>query len=123
MLGYWRNEEATRAAIDAEGWLATGDLAELRDGKIYIRGRAKDILVMSNGEKLPPQDAELAILRDPVFEQVMLIGEGTPVSRPARRHAGDRREGADPACERPARVVSALGARAPRHRDARAVEH
>jgi long-chain acyl-CoA synthetase len=78
MLGYWRNDDATRAAIDADGWLATGDVAELRGGKLYIRGRVKDILVLSNGEKLPPQDAELAILRDPVFEQVMLIGEGRP---------------------------------------------
>jgi long-chain acyl-CoA synthetase len=78
MLGYWRNEEATRAAIDADGWLATGDVAELRGGKLYIRGRVKDILVLSSGEKLPPQDAELALLHDPAFEQVMLIGEGRP---------------------------------------------
>ena len=78
MLGYWRNEEATRAAIDTEGWLHTGDLAEIRAGKIVIRGRAKDIFVMSNGEKLPPQDVELAILHDSVFEQVMLIGDGRP---------------------------------------------
>jgi long-chain acyl-CoA synthetase len=78
MLGYWRDEAATRAALDADGWLHTGDLAEIRGGKIYIRGRAKDILVMSNGEKLSPQDVELAILRDPVFEQVMVIGEGMP---------------------------------------------
>jgi len=78
MLGYWRNDEATRAAIDADRWLHTGDLAEIRAGKIYIRGRAKDIIVMSNGEKLPPQDVELALLHDPVFEQVMLVGEGRP---------------------------------------------
>ena len=78
MRGYWRNDEATHATLDADGWLHTGDLAELRGGKIYIRGRAKDILVMSNGEKLSPQDVELAILRDPVFEQVMVIGEGRP---------------------------------------------
>jgi len=78
MLGYWRNDEATRAAIDAEGWLHTGDIAEIRDGRIYIRGRVKDILVMSNGEKLPPQDVEFALLHDPVFEQVMLVGEGRP---------------------------------------------
>jgi long-chain acyl-CoA synthetase len=78
MLGYWRNDEATRAAIDAEGWLHTGDVAELRDGRIYIRGRLKDIVVMSNGEKLPPQDAEFAVLHDPVFEQAMLVGEGRP---------------------------------------------
>jgi long-chain acyl-CoA synthetase len=78
MQGYWRNPDATREVLGGDGWLRTGDLAELRDGRIYIRGRAKDILVMSNGEKLPPQEAEFAILHDPVFEQVMLVGEGRP---------------------------------------------
>ena len=78
MQGYWRNDEATRAVITGDGWLRTGDLAQVVDGKIFIRGRAKDILVLSNGEKLPPQDVELAILHDPVFEQVMLVGEGRP---------------------------------------------
>jgi long-chain acyl-CoA synthetase len=78
MRGYWRNEEATRTSIDAEGWLHTGDVAEIRDKRIYIRGRVKDILVMSNGEKLPPQDVEFALLHDPIFEQVMLVGEGRP---------------------------------------------
>jgi long-chain acyl-CoA synthetase len=77
MLGYWRNDEATRRTL-VDGWLHTGDLAEIRDGRIYIRGRAKDVLVLSNGEKLPPQDVELAIMHDPAFEQVMLIGEGRP---------------------------------------------
>lgn len=76
MQGYWRNLEATRATIDAQGWLHTGDLAEIREGRIYIRGRAKDILVMSNGEKLSPQDVEFALLHDATFEQVMLVGEG-----------------------------------------------
>jgi len=79
MLGYWKNPEATRAALTDDGWLRTGDLAEIKDGKVCLRGRAKDILlVLSNGEKLPPQDAEFAILHDPVFEQVMLAGEGRP---------------------------------------------
>ncbi|MBK7742443.1 MAG: AMP-binding protein [Betaproteobacteria bacterium] len=78
MLGYWRNEPATQAALDADGWLHSGDLAEIRDGRIHILGRAKDVLVLSNGEKLPPQDVELAILHDSVFEQVMLVGEGRP---------------------------------------------
>jgi long-chain acyl-CoA synthetase len=78
MLGYWRNDEATRASIDADRWLHTGDVAQIREGRIYILGRVKDILVMSNGEKLPPQDVEFALLHDPVFEQVMLVGEGRP---------------------------------------------
>ena len=78
MTGYWRNEKATRAALDDDGWLHTGDLAEMRDGRILIRGRAKDIFVMSNGEKLSPQDVETAIAHEPLFEQVMLVGDGRP---------------------------------------------
>ncbi len=78
MLGYWNNAEASGRSVDANGWLHTGDLAELKDGRVYIRGRLKDVLVLSNGEKLPPQDVELAILSDEVFEQGMLVGEGKP---------------------------------------------
>ena len=78
MLGYWRDADATAAALGPDGWLRTGDQAEIEDGRLFIRGRVKDILVLSNGEKLPPQDAEFAILHDPVFEQVMLVGEGRP---------------------------------------------
>jgi long-chain acyl-CoA synthetase len=78
MKGYWNNPEASAKSLDREGWLHSGDLAEIRDGKIFIRGRLKDVLVLSNGEKLPPQDVELAILGDGVFEQGILIGEGRP---------------------------------------------
>ncbi len=78
MKGYWNNPEASARSLDHEGWLHTGDLAEIRDGRIFIRGRLKDVLVLSNGEKLPPQDVELAILGDGVFEQGILIGEGRP---------------------------------------------
>ncbi len=78
MKGYWNNPEASARSLDREGWLHTGDLAEIRNGRIYIRGRLKDVLVLSNGEKLPPQDVELAILGDGVFDQGILIGEGRP---------------------------------------------
>jgi long-chain acyl-CoA synthetase len=78
MLGYWQNPEATRTTLTDDCWLRTGDVAEVKGGKIYIRGRAKDILVLSNGEKLPPADVELAIMHDPIFEQAMLVGEGRP---------------------------------------------
>ena len=78
MLGYWNNREATAAMIDSDGWLHTGDLAAIRGGNVFITGRVKEIIVLSNGEKVPPTDAEAAILRDATFEQVMLIGEGRP---------------------------------------------
>ncbi len=79
MMGYWRNEEATHAMIDADGWLNTGDTARISDtGHVYITGRIKEIIVMSNGEKVPPNDMELAILHDSLFDQVMVYGEGRP---------------------------------------------
>jgi long-chain acyl-CoA synthetase len=78
MQGYWRNPEATDKVLSPDGWLNTGDVVEVRNGKIYIRGRSKDIIVLSNGEKFPPEEAEAAILNDPTFEQVALIGEGRP---------------------------------------------
>lgn len=76
MLGYWNNHVATAEMIDPEGWLHTGDQVRIENNHIYITGRIKDILVLSNGEKVPPGDMEMAICLDPVIEQAMVIGEG-----------------------------------------------
>ena len=79
MLGYWDNEQATRDSFTEDGWLKTGDKARIDvDGHIYITGRLKDIIVLANGEKVPPADMEMAIALDPLFEQVMVIGEARP---------------------------------------------
>ncbi len=78
MLGYWNNHAATAKMIDSDGWLHTGDQARIDNNHIYITGRLKDILVLSNGENVPPSDMELAIALDPLFEQVLVIGEGCP---------------------------------------------
>ncbi len=76
MMGYWNNPEATHGMIDAQGWLNTGDIARISEsGHITITGRVKEIIVMSNGEKLPPADIEMAITRDALFEQVIVLGE------------------------------------------------
>ena len=62
-----------------DGWLKTGDTVGISDtGHIYIAGRIKEIIVLSNGEKMPPSDMEMAILRNPLFEQAMIYGEGKP---------------------------------------------
>ena len=76
MLGYWNNHKATAEMIGGDGWLNTGDQCYIRNNHIYITGRLKDILVLSNGEKVPPADMEMAIALEPLFEQVMVIGEG-----------------------------------------------
>jgi len=79
MLGYWHNPEATQAMTDADGWLNTGDTARISEtGHIYITGRLKEIIVLSNGEKVPPADMETAIMRDNLFDQIMVHGEGHP---------------------------------------------
>lgn len=79
MRGYWKDEAATRAMIDAEGWLHSGDQASVdANGHYAIIGRIKDIIVLNNGEKVPPADMESAIQLDPLFEQVMVVGEGRP---------------------------------------------
>jgi len=79
MLGYWGLPEATKAMFTEDGWLNTGDTARIdAEGHIFITGRLKEIIVLSNGEKMPPVDMETAIMRDPFFEQVMVIGEGRP---------------------------------------------
>ncbi|UCH48536.1 MAG: long-chain fatty acid--CoA ligase [Betaproteobacteria bacterium] len=79
MLGYWNNPDATREVFTDDGWLDTGDTVRMDgDGRLYITGRLKEIIVLSNGEKVPPVDMETAIQRDPLFEQVMVMGEHKP---------------------------------------------
>jgi len=78
MQGYWNNEKAFAETVDADGWLHTGDKARLEDGRVYITGRIKDVLVLANGEKVSPADMEMAISAHPMFEQVMVIGDNRP---------------------------------------------
>lgn len=78
MLGYWNNAKATTEIIDAEGWLHTGDKVKIEDSHIFITGRIKEIIVLANGEKVPPADMEMCIGLDYLFDQVLVIGEGRP---------------------------------------------
>ncbi len=77
MQGYWQNETATKEAFTEDGWLKTGDQARIdEDGHIYIIGRIKDIIVLANGEKVPPSDMETALALNSLFEQALVVGEG-----------------------------------------------
>jgi len=77
MRGYWKREADTAAAF-TEGWLRTGDQAEIVDGRIRILGRIKEIIVTSTGEKIAPADLELAITSDALFEQAYALGDNKP---------------------------------------------
>ncbi len=79
MSGYWANQDASRAVIDREWWLHTGDQASIADsGHITITGRIKEIIVLANGEKIAPAEIEIAISTDRLFEQCMVVGDGRP---------------------------------------------
>jgi fatty-acyl-CoA synthase len=67
MVGYFRDEEATAACLDSDGWLDTGDMGYLSDGYLYIVGRAKDMIII-NGKNHWPQDIEWAVEQLPGFK-------------------------------------------------------
>jgi len=76
MQGYYKNPEATAKAIDAEGWFDTGDLGQTTaHGDLIITGRAKDTIVLTNGENIEPTPIENACLRSPYVDQIMLVGQ------------------------------------------------
>jgi long-chain acyl-CoA synthetase len=76
MTGYYRNPEATAKAIDPEGWFDTGDLGWIsKDGNVVLTGRAKDTIVLTNGENIEPQPIEDACIRSPYVDQIMLVGQ------------------------------------------------
>ena len=79
MKGYWKRPKATAEAFTEDGWLHTGDVGSLsEDGHLSIRGRIKEIIVTSTGEKVPPSDIESALETDPLFAQTFVLGENKP---------------------------------------------
>ena len=79
MQGYWNKPAETKHAFTEDGWFHTGDQADLSDGgRVRIKGRIKEIIVTSTGEKIAPVDLEFAIQEDPLFEQVFVCGENRP---------------------------------------------
>jgi len=79
MQGYWKKPEATAEVIDADGWLHTGDIVEIDDdGYVTIVDRKKEIMVLSNGENVPPAVIEQHLNQDPCFLQTMVIADNRP---------------------------------------------
>ncbi|WP_024546827.1 long-chain fatty acid--CoA ligase [Picosynechococcus sp. NKBG15041c] len=76
MQGYYRKPEATAKAIDPEGWFDSGDLGWITPlGDLVLTGRAKDTIVLTNGENIEPQPIEDACVRSPYIDQIMLVGQ------------------------------------------------
>lgn len=76
MQGYYQNPQATNKAIDPQGWFDSGDLGWVTpQNDLVLTGRAKDTIVLSNGENIEPQPIENACLRSPYIDQIMLVGQ------------------------------------------------
>ena len=79
MSGYWNRPEETKEVLDSDGWLHTGDLVEIDDeGFVKIVDRKKEIMVLSNGENVPPAIIEQHLAQDRVILQSMVIAENRP---------------------------------------------
>lgn len=75
MLGYYKNEEATNAVFDYDGWFHTGDLATVdKDGYYYICGRSKNVIVTRNGKNIYPEELEALLLKEDVVKECMVVG-------------------------------------------------
>ncbi len=76
MLGYYKNEKATREVIDENGWMHTGDLGVMdSDGYIYIRGRSKDMLLDASGKNIYPEEIESVINNHKYVVESVVISE------------------------------------------------
>ena len=80
MVGYYKDEESTRAAIDEEGWFHTGDIGTLVDGYLKITDRKKEIFKLSTGKYVAPQVLENRLKESFFIEQAMVIGENEKIA-------------------------------------------
>lgn len=97
MMGYYKNEEATNATLDAEGWLHTGDLGVLdRQGRLFIKGRAKAMILSSNGQNIYPEELEDKLNSMPlVVESVVVEREGKLVGLVYPDYEAAKKDGKD----------------------------
>ena len=77
MSGYYKNEEATKAAFTEDGWMRTGDLGVVDAlGNIYIRGRSKNMILSANGQNIYPEEIEAVINNQPYVVESVVVDRG-----------------------------------------------
>ncbi len=75
-LGYWQNPEATAESFEGD-WYRTGDLGTIdKSGRVHLKGRLKNMIVLSNGMKVHPEDIEPLLVRDPAVAEAVVLGMG-----------------------------------------------
>jgi long-chain acyl-CoA synthetase len=77
--GYYKDEAATREVLDGDGWLRSGDIAQIdKDGFVTITDRKKDIIVTAGGKNVAPQNLENALKMSPLVSQALVVGDRKP---------------------------------------------
>lgn len=74
MRGYHNQPEMTSEVLESDGWLHTGDIAKIRNGHIYITGRIKNMIVLSGGKKVFPEEVEVVLEKSPYIAEVCVLG-------------------------------------------------
>ena len=75
MKGYYKDPEATAEALTEDGWLCTGDLGYVDDGRIFITGRKKNLIILSNGENVSPEEIENKFTSVDIAAEVLVYAE------------------------------------------------
>ena len=82
MLGYYEDEEATKAVIDEDGWFNSGDIGYLdKDGFLYITGRSKNVIVTQNGKNIYPEEIEILLKKNNEIKECMVYGKAVENSK------------------------------------------
>jgi len=75
MMGYYKKPEKTKEAFTEDGWLHTGDLGFIKDGHVFLVGRKKNLIILSNGENISPEEIENCFADDGVIKEVIVYAE------------------------------------------------
>lgn len=76
MTGYYKNPDASEAAIDTDGWLHTGDMGTVTDGTIFIRGRYKTMILSASGQNIYPEEIEAKLNNMPYVNESLIVERG-----------------------------------------------
>ncbi len=94
LMGYYKNPEETKAVFTHDGWFKTGDLGEITpDNELFIRGRIKNLIILSNGENVSPEEIEKKYIDEPLVKEILVYEEENEITAeiyPDYEYAGEQ---------------------------------